>query len=118
MAATETGRRKAWLFGGLGVALLALALGLAWQLWPKPQMGADPATFSAVDALFTAVTARDPAAVGRCEARLAALRVAGKLPNGAAKELERVVGMARRGEWEPAAGRLYDFMRAQRREAR
>src|SRR3954447_16768570 len=65
-----------------------------------PQMGPDEAVFTAVDALFTAVTARDNTLLGRCEQRLQALTSAGKLPAEAADYLAGVVGKARGGRWE------------------
>src|SRR5262245_52372908 len=81
-----------------------------------PQMGPDEAVFTAVDAVFTAVTARDDRLLGRCEQRLHALIAAGKLPADAGDYLAGVVGKARAGRWESAAERLYGFMAAQRRE--
>src|SRR5262245_5531966 len=81
-----------------------------------PQMGADEKVFNTVDALFTAVRARDAKLLGQCEQRLHALRDAGKLPPEAARYLDDVVGRARDGRWESAAEQLYDFMKQQRRE--
>jgi hypothetical protein len=98
------------------VGLTALLVG--WSFWRTvpPQMGADEDSFSAVDALFTAVTARDEKLLGQCARRLNALEDAGKLPPDAAAYLAGVVEQARDGHWEAAAQRLYGFMRAQRRE--
>ena len=79
-------------------------------------MGADEEVFKAVDALFTAVTARDEKLLGECEQRLSALKDAGKLPTDAAAYLDSVIRKARDGRWENAAEKLYDFMKAQRRE--
>jgi hypothetical protein len=79
-------------------------------------MGADEEAFAAVDALFTAVTARDEKRLGHCERRLGALKDAGKLPGDASDYLAGIIKTARDGRWEAAAGRLYNFMRAQRRE--
>src|SRR5262249_51628819 len=81
-----------------------------------PQMGADEEVFRTVDALFTAVTARDPALLGQCEARLAAYREARQLPKQASDYLDSIIKKAHRGSWQAAAERLYDFMLAQRRE--
>jgi hypothetical protein len=72
--------------------------------------------FKSVDALFTAVAARDDQLLGACEQRLHALADAGRLPVDAAAYLDDVVATARAGRWESAARTLYDFMRAQRRE--
>ncbi len=99
--------------------VFALALPLA-ALVPggcsPPQMGADDGVFAAVDALFTAVTARDEGLLGKCEGQLHALRDEGRLPAEAAGYLDGVIARARKGGWESAAERLYDFMKAQRRD--
>jgi hypothetical protein len=81
-------------------------------------MGADEEVSRAVDALFTAVTARDEKRLTQCERRLQALQEAGKLPGAAAGYLDRFIRTARAGGWEPAARSLYDFIRAQRREGK
>jgi hypothetical protein len=52
----STTRRAAVAAGAVSLAALA-ACGLAWWARP-PQLGADEDVFKAVDALFTAVTAR------------------------------------------------------------
>jgi hypothetical protein len=100
-----------------GVVGLAALLG-AWFVGcdPPPQMGADEELFKTVDALFTAVTARDEKLLGECGDRLRALQGAGKLPGDAADYLDGVIKKARAGRWESAAKTLYDFMKAQRRE--
>jgi hypothetical protein len=79
-------------------------------------MGADEDVFKTVDALFTAVTARDAKLLRQCEQRLQALQGAGKLPGDAADYLAGVIRKARDGKWESAAERLYGFMTRQRRE--
>src|SRR5438105_9828504 len=91
---------------------------VCWCVWwaTPPQMGADEQVFAAVDALFTAVTARDERLLGQCEQRLRGLRAAGKLPDGAADFLDGVIRKAREGRWESAAEKLYGFMQGQRRE--
>lgn len=96
----------------------ALALGACWFAWWRipSQMGSDGEVFAAVDALFTAVTARDANLLGQCEERLQALRQNGKLPANAASYLGGIVAQARAGRWEPAAQSLYDFMLRQRRD--
>jgi len=80
-------------------------------------MGADEEVSKAVDALFTAVTARDEKLLADCERRLLALDDAGKLPREAGAYLDNISRKARAGRWESAAQTLYDFMRAQRRDA-
>jgi hypothetical protein len=79
-------------------------------------MGADEEVSKTVDALFTAVTARDEKLLADCERRLLAFKGAGKLPLEASGYLDNIISKARAGRWEPAAQSLYDFMRAQRRE--
>jgi hypothetical protein len=79
-------------------------------------MGSDEEVFKTVDALFTAVTARDEKLLGQCEQRLHALANAGKLPADASSYLDAVIRKARGGGWESAAKKLYSFIRAQRRE--
>ena len=79
-----------------------------------PQIGPDRETFQAVDALFTAVSMKDAAQLGRCEATLKGLRTSGKLPDSAADRLDAIVAEARGGQWEPARDRLRAFMEGQR----
>lgn len=102
------------LAGGLP-AVVASVLLLIWILRP-PQMGADEEVFTTVDALFTAVTARDEKLLGECERRLHAYRDAGKLPRAASDYLDSVIRTSRAGGWTSAAETLYGFMRAQRRD--
>jgi hypothetical protein len=101
------------LFG----TVAAVAGSCFWWTRP-PQMGADAEVFRTVDALYTAVTARDEKLLQQCERRLGRLREAGKLPREAADYLDAIIATARQGRWQPAAERLYDFMIAQRRAAR
>jgi hypothetical protein len=79
------------------------------------QIGADKDVFNAVDALFTAVSLRDPTLVDQCETRLNELKSQGKLPDAASKSLASIIEEARRGEWEPSQERLRKFMLGQRR---
>ena len=81
----------------------------------QPQMGADPEAFKAVDALYTAVSLRDPSLVDRCTAKLKSLRDAGKLDGAPFETLEGITTEAKAGGWEPAQTRLAKFMRGQKR---
>jgi hypothetical protein len=85
-----------------------------WRGTP-PQMGDDEEVSKAVDALFTAVSARNEQLLDDCEGRLGTLKEGGKLPAPAAEFLDGVIDQARDGLWRPAAERLYSFMKAQRR---
>jgi hypothetical protein len=113
----EVSSLRRWLVR-IGGAILLIVVGTALaSFWRRPpQMGADDQVFRTVDALFTAVTARDERLVGQCEQRLHASRDAGKLPLQAATHLDRIIAQSRAGHWEPAAQTLYAFMLAQRRD--
>jgi hypothetical protein len=115
---SKNGPQRRRLAPILASATAAAVLGwllVSWQS-PPPQIGADEEVSQAVDALFTAVTARDEKLLSDCHARLLALGDAGKLPADASTYLGKVVGKARAGRWESAARTLYEFVRAQRRE--
>jgi hypothetical protein len=108
--------RQAWIISAaiVGPLVIALACFLWWTR--PPQMGADEEVFTAVDALFTAVTAQDENLLDQCEKRLLGLQEEKKLPPEAANYLAGLIAKARQGRWEAAAEKLYDFMKAQRRE--
>lgn len=80
------------------------------------QLGVDEESFKAVDAFYTAVTARQPNLVTDCEGNFSRLHDAGKLSDAAWSELQAIVSKTRNDQWEPAAKQLYEFMRGQRRE--
>jgi len=96
------------IVGGVGLII--------WALRSPPQMGADEEVFSNVDALFTAVTARNEALLDACERRLRDLSEAAKLPADANEYLTGIIQTARAGKWQPAAEKLYRFMSVQRRD--
>lgn len=100
-----------------GVVVALLAAGAAAWAWSArmPRLDPDEQVFEAVDALFTAVRARDDRLLGDCEQRLRNFETAGKLPAPAIGYLNEVIRMARAGKWRPAAEKLYKFMRAQRK---
>jgi hypothetical protein len=99
----------------LTFALLVLILG---GCGGPPQIGADKDTFKTVDALYTAVSLRDPKLVGQCAAKLQRLRDASKIPAGAYSSLESIIAAANDGKWESAQERLSTFMEGQRRSSR
>jgi hypothetical protein len=112
-----TGTRNRLLMLALGLLAVGAVVVLIINLARPPQMGADEEVFNTVDALFTAVTARDEKLLGQCEQRLHALKDGGNLPTDAAAYLDNVIQKAHDGRWEAAAEKLYDFMKAQRRES-
>jgi hypothetical protein len=110
-------RNRVALAALAGIVLVGIVY-LIWGLQRPPQMGDDEEVFKTVDALFTAVTARDEKLLADCEKRLHGHKSSGRLPADAAKRLDQVIAQARRGQWEPASRLLYDFMIGQRREGR
>ena len=109
-------RRQAVL-AGTGVAGLLIGGGLLLWWWSRPpQMGSDEDVTKAVDALFTAVTAHDEKLLGQCEQQLRGYRDGGRLPANASAYLDGIIATARSGHWDAGAERLYDFVRAQRRD--
>ena len=104
------------LLTALGLSAAAVVVWLYIVFARPPQMGVDEQAFGAVDALFTAVTGRNEKLVSDCEQRLHKLTEQGKLPRDAADYLDEVMKMCHAGQWDPAAKRLYGFMRAQRRD--
>jgi hypothetical protein len=107
--------RRAAVAGSVAAVVVFSATWLLW--WGRPpQLGANEEVLKAVDALFTAVTARNEKLLGECGQRLHTLKVGGKLSSEASDYLEGIVDTARAGRWQSAAERLYSFMKAQRRE--
>jgi hypothetical protein len=99
---------------GLSAGSLVLILSIP-GCWSPPQIGPDRETFKAVDALYTAISLRDPKLVESCVSRLTDLRSAGKVPEAAFVSLDSIVVEAREGKWEPSQERLAGFMEGQRR---
>jgi hypothetical protein len=103
---------------GLAVLGTFLVVGAA-RLWlglhSQPQLPPSEEIFKSVDALFTAVTSRDQQRLAACATRLNIYKQQGLIPAASSKRLEQAIRMARIGEWESAARRLYDFMQGQRR---
>ena len=100
----------------LGLLAVAVVIAVIAYRSSPPQMGTSEEVFNTVDALYTAVRNRDEKRLTECEQRLKAHRDAGKLPPDAADRLDAIIAKARAGSWDAATERLYDFMRAQRRE--
>jgi hypothetical protein len=111
VAKTKGSRPTYVVLAGGGLVILLMC----WFWFARPpQMGADPEVFKTVDALFTAVTARDEKLLGQCERRLSALESAGRLPGKASSYISGIIARAHDGRWQSAAEQLYAFMRAQR----
>jgi hypothetical protein len=108
-------RRRTALAILAGLALLVAAWWLLGRR-SQPQMGSSQEVFQSVDALFTAVTAKNEEWLMNCEERLRAQHEGGALSAAAWKRLERIIAQARAGQWEPAASTLYTFIEGQRRE--
>ena len=114
MTGEPTTTRNRALIGTAVAGLAVLVHSVVCRLSP-PQIGGNEQTVKAVDALFTAVTARDDKLLGECERRLHALKDAGAPSDNASASLDGIIKTARDGGWESAARTLYDFMRGQRR---
>jgi hypothetical protein len=102
------------IVASVGALAVVLACWLIWWLTRLPQLGGGEDVVKAVDALFTAVTARDEKLLGQCEQRLHDYQSAGAFPPAAAEYLDGIIQKARAGRWDSAAQRLYDFIKAQR----
>ena len=75
--------------GGVAAVTIVAVMAIFYFRAP-PQMGPDAEVFRTVDALYTAVTARDEKLLAQCEARLKTLKQAGKLPESASSYLDGV----------------------------
>ena len=115
MVANNPARKRAAIAAAAIVgSVLVVCVYFAWR--SPPQMGPDEETFRGVDALLTALTARDERLLDQCARRLSLLSEAGKIPRDAASYLDGIIAKARSGAWQASAEKLYAFMMAQRRE--
>src|SRR5262245_3565185 len=99
----------------LGVLVVVGAARIWLGRGSQPQLPPSEEVFKSVDALFTAVTARDEQRLAQCQQRLNDYKQQGLIPAASSKRLERAIERARAGEWESAARGLYEFMQGQRR---
>src|SRR5437870_1855662 len=93
-----------------GLAFVALA-----GCGRPPQVAGDPDAFREVDALYTAVAAKNPRLLDQCDQRLQGLKSQGKLGEPAYLSLQGIITHARAGDWKPALEKLTAFMKGQRR---
>lgn len=100
-----------------GGIFLILAGGIALGLCGcgEPQFARDAESRSAVDALWTAVTARRLPLLEAAATRLNELRDSGQLSEETASRLQPIIGQAREGKWETAAQSLHRLIRGQRK---
>jgi hypothetical protein len=111
-----TSGKKVMMRRFLGMTTLALLAAIPLSGCGAPtQIGADPETFKTVDALYTAVSLREPARVDACLATLKSLRDDDKLDAAPYDAIEAMTAEAKGGSWESAQSRLAQFMRGQRR---
>lgn len=99
----------------LVLPLLIVALCLSTGGCSPPQVLQNDECLAAVDALWTAVTARRTDLLDQAEAELERLYDAGSIPADGNAELGKIIDQAKSGEWEPAARRLKKFIQGQRR---
>jgi len=99
----------------LGILVVACSARVWLGRGSQPQLPPSEEVFRSVDALFTAVTARDEQRLTQCQQRLNDFKQQGLIPAASSKRLERAIERARAGQWESAARGLYEFMQGQRR---
>ena len=99
-----------WVIGLLSLAICGCG--------GAPQFTDDEECLTAVDALWTAVTAQQTPWLEHSARELERLRDAGRLSSDAWEALEASVAKARNGQWETAAEELYDLIKAQRKAAK
>lgn len=100
---------------GLAAVLVALLGGLAWHYYSTPpSLQASPEAAKTLDAMFTALTARNPDNLSACMERIEQYSQDGQLAAKAVAELRTCHNLATSGSWEQAAKRLYWIIYAQR----
>lgn len=100
---------------GLAAVVVLLLGGKAWHYYSMPpQLHASPEAAKTLDAMFTALTSRNPDNLSACMACIDQYRQDGKLDAKAAAELRVCNDLATSGSWEQAAKRLYWVIYQQR----
>ncbi len=101
------------------VSVVWLCLGLSVFMFAGcsrvPQVLTDEAVFGELDALYTAVTTKRRDLLTDCQQRIKKLHDEKRLSDAGHKEIQAIVALTEQDKWRPAAERLYDFMRGQRK---
>ena len=104
---TRNHTRRNYLLA-LGFAVVLLGLFQAWRWYATPPLlQASPDATKTLDALFTALTARDTAKLATCMKRIEVHFAEGKLSKKATNELRICHELAKAESWDEAAKRLY-----------
>ncbi|MEO8270756.1 MAG: hypothetical protein ABI557_13615 [Aureliella sp.] len=94
----------------IGIALVVV-LFVGYQAWRyysvPPKLQASEEATKNLDAMFTALTARDSTRLAACMERIEEHVAAGKLSRKATADLRYCAELARNGSWEQAAKHLY-----------
>jgi hypothetical protein len=93
---------------------LLLAVALSTGCGETPQLGGDEASWTTADALWTAVTAKNPSLVQDCAVQIRNLQAKGKLAPETAAALEALTKEALDGSWDEARNDLKAFVQGQR----
>ena len=100
------------------VALIGVVLFGGWLAWRyytvPPQLQASAAATKTLDALFTALTARDSVKLKACMERIEGHSAAGHIGTKGLAEVRHCSQLAEKGAWEEAAKRLYWIVYDQR----
>ena len=97
---------------------LLVALLFSYGCGRPPQVVHDEECFSAVEALWTAVTTKRTDLLEQSATELDRLHAAGKLSEEGHDALDEIIQSARDEEWMPAAKSLKVFMLGQRKTAK
>lgn len=104
--------RLRWLLGAM--ALLAIPLAIIW--WPGCRQY-PPVTskesLKLMKLLYSACNTKDPQRLAEVERRLAELEQQGKLSPEEKAGFDRIIGMAKEGNWEKAEAAAFKFAQDQ-----
>lgn len=108
----EGNGRLRWMLGAL--ALLAIPFAVIW--WPGCRQYppvTSPEALKLMKLLYAACNTRDEARLARAEQELAELRRDGKLNPGEEKAFDKIIAMARAGDWTDAEAAAFKFAQDQ-----